>query len=177
MQCFNIENQAFYSIFGSNRNILRLKYRVILPCSAQLSNRTLLNFPEVLTSTLISTQVKAQDSFQWFLILQCKSDIPHISIIFQALDLEGTFTLPLIHRYTLATPPPPLPHQKNALGMWDLARGRGVVGARCIWSTVTKVANCKLKYCRWCGPEKGSLPAMLQSDAYTKMLYYWKWKL
>ena len=113
MQCFNIENQAFYSIFGSNRNILRLKYRVILPCSAQLSNRTLLNFPEVLTSTLISTQVKAQDSFQWFLILQCKSDIPHISIMFQALDLEGTFTLPLIHRYTLATPPPPSPPKKR----------------------------------------------------------------
>ena len=149
MQCFNIENQAFYSIFGSSRNILRLKYRVILPCSAQLSTRTLLNFPKVLTPTLISSQVKAQGSFQWFLILQCRSDIPHISIMFQALDLEDTFTLPLIHRYTKKI------HQKNAVGMWDLARGRRVVGARCIWSTVTKVANCKLKCCRRCGPENG----------------------
>ena len=96
-----------------------------------------------------SSKIKAQGWFQFFLILQCRSDIPHISIMFQALDLEDTFTLPLIHRYTKKI------HQNNAVGMWDLARGRGVVGARCIRSTVTKVANCKLKYCRWCGPEKG----------------------
>ena len=49
VQCFIIENQAFCSIFGRNRKILRLKYKVILPCSAQLSTRTLLNLPEVLT--------------------------------------------------------------------------------------------------------------------------------
>ena len=34
--------------------------------------------------------------------------------MFQALDLEDTFTLPLIHRYTLAAPrPPPPPPKKN----------------------------------------------------------------
>ena len=110
VQCFIIENQAFYSIFGRNRNIwdwsTRLFSLVLPNCPPALYS----TFRRCLSSTLISTQVKAQRSFQWFLIVQCRSDIPHISIMFQALDLEDTFTLPMIHRYTLCAPPPPLPH-------------------------------------------------------------------
>ena len=43
--------------------------------------------------------------------------------MFQALDLEDTFTLPMIH--TLAPPPPLLPHPKKSTRFVRFGEGQG----------------------------------------------------
>ena len=78
---------------------------------------------------------------------------------------------------THIVPPPPSPTQKNALGLWDSARGRELVRGKMYLKRCDKSG--KLKYCRWCGPENGVCLRCYKAmpDAYTKMHYYWKWKL
>ena len=75
--------------------------------------------------------------------------------MFQALDLEDTFTLPMIH--TLS-PPPPSPTPKKALGK-ELVRGK-IYLKRC-----DKSGKLQIKVLSVMWPGKWSLPAMLQSDA------------
>ena len=90
--------------------------------------------------------------------------------MFQALDLEDTFTLPMIHRYTFSGPPSPT--QKNALGLSDLARGRELVRGNMYLKHCDKSGKLQIKVVSVMWPGKRSFPAMLQSDAYTKMHYY-----
>ena len=73
--------------------------------------------------------------------------------------------------------PPPPPTQKNALGLWDSARGRELVRGKMYLKRCDKSGKLQIKVLSVMWPGKWSLPAMLQSDAYTKMHYYWKWKL
>ena len=45
--------------------------------------------------------------------------------MFQALDLEDTFTLPMIHTLSPPPPPPPPPHQKKSTRFVRFGEGQG----------------------------------------------------
>ena len=122
VQCFNIGNQGFYSIFGRNRNILRLKYKVILPCSAQLSTRTLLNFPEVLTlhPNLHSSKSPRLVSVIFDSTMQKWHTTHHYNV--SSIRLRRHFH---IAHDTHIVPPPPLPHPKKCTRFVRFGEGQG----------------------------------------------------
>ena len=165
MQCFNIGNQGFYSIFGRNRNILRLKYKVILPCSAQLSTRTLLNFPEVLTlhPNLHSSKSPRLVS----VIFDSTMQKWHTTHQYNVSSIRLRRHFHIAHDRQIVPPPPPFsPTQKKALGLWDLARGRELVRGKMYLKRCDKSGKLQIKVLSVMWPGKWSLPAMLQSDAW-----------
>ena len=92
--------------------------------------------------------------------------------MFKALDLEDTFTLPLIHRYTLAAPAAPPPPPKKCRRYVRFGEGEGGGEGKMYLKHCDKSGKLQIKVLSVMWPGKRSLPAMLQSDAYTKMHYY-----
>ena len=160
MQCFNIGNQDFYSIFGRNRNILRLKYKVILPCSAQLSTPTLLNFPEVLT---LHPNLHSSKSPRL------------VSVIFDSTMQKWHTT----HQYNVSSirlrrhfhiAPDTQIHQKDTPKKRSryvrFGEGEEGGGGKMYLKHCDKSGKLQIKVLSVMWPGKWSLPAMLQSDAW-----------
>ena len=95
--------------------------------------------------------------------------------MFQALDLEDTFTLPPLYTDTHWPPPPPPPKKRTRYVRFGEGEGGG--GGKMYLKHCDKSGKLQIKVLSVMWPGKRSLPAMLQRDAYTKMHYYCKWKL